>query len=68
MITTYAGTGTPFPVSGDGGPAANARLAWPTGLRLDGSGNLYIADAGNMRPQGLAGRKPSPPSQAAAAN
>ena len=49
VITTYAGTGTPFPVSGDGGPATSARLAWPTGLRLDDSGNLYIADAGNMR-------------------
>jgi sugar lactone lactonase YvrE len=49
LIATYAGTGTPFPVSGDGGPATSARLAWPTGLRLDGSGNLYIADAGNMR-------------------
>ena len=49
VITTYAGTGTPFPVSGDGGPATSARLAWPTGLRLDSSGNLYIADAGNMR-------------------
>jgi sugar lactone lactonase YvrE len=49
VITTLAGTGTPFPVSGDGGPAANARLAWPTGLRLDAAGNLYIADAGNMR-------------------
>jgi sugar lactone lactonase YvrE len=49
VITTFAGTGTPFPVLGDGGPATSARLAWPTGLRLDGSGNLYIADAGNMR-------------------
>jgi sugar lactone lactonase YvrE len=49
VITTYAGTGTPFPISGDGGPASSARLAWPTGLKLDGSGNLYIAEAGNMR-------------------
>ena len=49
IITTIVGTGVPFPASGDGGPAANARIAWPTGLKLDGSGNLYIADAGNMR-------------------
>jgi sugar lactone lactonase YvrE len=49
VITTVAGTGVPFPASGDGGPAVNARIAWPTGLKLDGSGNLYIADAGNMR-------------------
>jgi hypothetical protein len=47
VITTIAGTGTPFPESGDGGPAVNARLAWPTGIKLDASGNLYIADAAN---------------------
>jgi sugar lactone lactonase YvrE len=70
VITTYAGTGTPFLESGDGGPAAKARLAWPTGLRLDSSGNLYIAEAGNMRvrkvsPDGtittIAGSSPSGP-------
>ena len=33
--------------SGDGGPAVNAQLWYPTGLALDNSGNLYIADAGN---------------------
>lgn len=33
--------------SGDNGPATAAKLNFPTGLALDGSGNLYIADTGN---------------------
>ena len=49
IITTVVGTGVPFPASGDGGPSANARIAWPTGLKLAGSDDLYLADAGNMR-------------------
>ena len=47
-ITTFAGTGE----SGccvDGGPATSARMTWPQGLAVDGSGNLYIADALNGR-------------------
>lgn len=35
--------------AGDGGPALVAALKEPTGLALDGSGNLYIADMGNHR-------------------
>ena len=35
--------------AGDGGPAANSRLNAPTGLACDAAGNLYIADAGNLR-------------------
>ncbi|TMD12201.1 MAG: hypothetical protein E6J00_12665 [Chloroflexi bacterium] len=31
----------------DGVPAAQARLRQPTGMALDGQGNLYIADTGN---------------------
>jgi uncharacterized protein (TIGR03437 family) len=47
-ITTVAGVGTPAS-SGDGGQATNAAVNGPTGLWLDGSGNLYIADTKNNR-------------------
>jgi len=33
--------------AGDGGPAADAKLAYPQGVALDSAGNLYIADAFN---------------------
>ena len=46
-ITTYAGTGATPGYTGDGGPAAKAELNNPTGLALDASGNLYIADSAN---------------------
>ena len=48
MITTIAGTGESG-YGGDGGPAAEAQLRFPYGLALDGSGNLYVADASNHR-------------------
>ncbi|QQS47834.1 MAG: hypothetical protein IPM66_04030 [Acidobacteriota bacterium] len=48
VITTYAGTGIDG-YSGDGGPAAEARLNLPIGVAVDRSGNLLIADAGNLR-------------------
>ena len=35
--------------SGDGGPATLAELSDPEYLAVDASGNLYIADAGNLR-------------------
>jgi sugar lactone lactonase YvrE len=35
--------------SGDGGPPSTALLAYPMGLAVDRSGNLYIADSGNQR-------------------
>ena len=44
-ISTVAGTGE----IGDGGPATQAQLAFPTDVAVDGAGNLYIADAGNHR-------------------
>ena len=47
-ITTIAGTGE-LGFSGDGGPAAAARLAFPYGVAVDSAGNLYIADTGNRR-------------------
>ena len=37
--------------SGDGGVATSALLSSPTGLALDSSGNLYVADSGNNRAQ-----------------
>jgi uncharacterized protein (TIGR03437 family) len=42
-ITTYAGTGVEG-LSGDGGPATQAKLGWPWGLAFDKSGNLLEAD------------------------
>jgi uncharacterized protein (TIGR03437 family) len=47
-ITTVAGTGQRG-FSGDGGPGNQAQLSQPTGLGLDSSGLLYIADTGNKR-------------------
>ena len=47
-ITTVAGTGERGH-GGDGGPAVEARLNTPTGVAVDGSGKLYIADSENQR-------------------
>ena len=47
-ITTIAGNGEPG-YGGDGGPAAEAQLASPFAVAVDGSGNLYVADLGNYR-------------------
>lgn len=46
VITTIAGTGS-YGYSGDGGPATSARLNWPTGLAVDHSGTIYVADTSN---------------------
>ncbi len=48
IITTVAGNGT-YGFSGDGGVATSASIANPTGIALDGSGNLFIADNANSR-------------------
>ena len=47
-ISTIAGTGEQG-YGGDGGPATQAQLRYPSGVTVDGAGNLYIADAGNHR-------------------
>jgi hypothetical protein len=46
IITTYAGTGT-CGYSGDGGAANTAELYTPTGVAVDSTGNLFIADTTN---------------------
>jgi streptogramin lyase len=45
-IVTVAGTGQPG-YSGDGGPAAQARLNQPFDVVFDSKGNLYLSDTGN---------------------
>jgi sugar lactone lactonase YvrE len=47
-IGTFAGTGS-YGYGGDNGPAKSAQLAAPTGLGVDPSGNVYIADTGSNR-------------------
>ena len=45
VITTVAGTGSLSGSAVNGKPAALALFSRPTGLAVDGAGNLYIADA-----------------------
>lgn len=47
-LTTVAGDGVAG-FGGEGGPGRLARLNNPTGLVMDGDGNLYIADTSNQR-------------------
>jgi sugar lactone lactonase YvrE len=52
VITTAAGSGPSDRVggfAGDNGPATAARLSFPSGVTVDSSGNLLIADTGNNR-------------------
>jgi N-acetylneuraminic acid mutarotase len=48
IITTVAGNGTQG-YNGDGILATNAELFLPSGVALDSSGNIFIADQGNNR-------------------
>ena len=47
-ITTVAGNGT-YGNNGGSGIATSVSLAFPTGVAVDGAGNLYIVDANNFR-------------------
>ncbi len=47
-ISTIAGNGDQA-FSGDGGPATAASLDSPTGIAIDATGNVYIADRHNQR-------------------
>ena len=48
IITTVTGNGTQD-FSGDGGPATSASLNGPSGVTVDGAGNVLIADTSNFR-------------------
>ncbi len=52
--TVVAGNGT-CGYSGDGGPATSAELNTPSGVAVDGSGNLFIADTTNCRVREVSG-------------
>ncbi|MGD0668821.1 MAG: hypothetical protein ABSB23_14775 [Bryobacteraceae bacterium] len=44
-IATIAGNGVAG-YSGDGGPASQAKLSYPTGIAVDSVGNVFFSDAG----------------------
>jgi sugar lactone lactonase YvrE len=47
IIITIAGNGTPG-YSGDGGAAISAQLGMPWGVTVDGSGDVYVSDVGEL--------------------
>lgn len=47
IISTIAGTGVAG-YSGDGGFAVNAEVAYPFGMAVDTSGNIYFSDVGDL--------------------
>jgi len=53
-ISTVAGTGTAG-FTGDGGPAVNAQLDFPSAVAAGPDGNLYIADLRNNRVRRVGG-------------
>lgn len=54
VINTVIGNGT-LGFGGDGGAASSAQLWLPSGVAVDGSGNVYIADTVNNRVRKVAG-------------
>jgi sugar lactone lactonase YvrE len=47
-ISTVAGTGI-CGYSGDGGPATNAKLSFPTGVAVDAAGDVFFVDSKRIR-------------------
>ena len=54
IISAFAGTGREG-TSGDGGLAINAQLSSPSGVAVDLSGTVYIADRNRVRKVALNG-------------
>ena len=52
VITTIAGTGVAA-FSGNGGPATQAEMIFPSGLEIDDAGILYIVDGVDNRVRGV---------------
>jgi trimeric autotransporter adhesin len=48
IVTTVAGSGI-VGMAGDGGPAVNAQIGFPSSVAVDASGNIYIGDPANNR-------------------
>jgi Concanavalin A-like lectin/glucanases superfamily/FG-GAP-like repeat/HYDIN/CFA65/VesB-like, Ig-like domain/Abnormal spindle-like microcephaly-assoc'd, ASPM-SPD-2-Hydin/FIMAH domain/NHL repeat len=48
IISTVAGNGS-YGYSGDGGPATSAMLTSPSGVAVNGAGDVFIADTNNQR-------------------
>jgi uncharacterized protein (TIGR03437 family) len=58
IIETIAGIGKPGDF-GDGGPANQAELNFPTGVAVDNSGNVFVADNQNYLVRKLTPTKPA---------
>jgi uncharacterized protein (TIGR03437 family) len=67
VITTIAGTGTAG-FNGDNGLATSAQLNKPTGVAVDSTGKVYVADSANLRVRLLTPTGPSVPSLTAVTN
>lgn len=47
VVSTVAGTGAIAGFTGDGGAATSAKMNEPVAVAVDGSGNIFVADASN---------------------
>lgn len=56
-VMTVAGTGVRG-LTGDGGPAATARINGPSGIAVDAAGNAYFADRENNRIRAILAESP----------